>query len=337
MKSTSLPDYIQALLENNTFFPETGDVELIQTHISYILLVGERVYKFKKPVNFGFLNFTQLQQRKHFCEEEVRLNRRLCPEIYLGVVTVTSEGDRYRLDGRGEPVEYGVKMVRLPEERMMCRVIAANDLHENELRQIVHILVPFYEQAAGGRGVLYYGRPEAVRKTLFDSFRETQGYVGSPALSRARFTVIRNYVTSFFNEVQLFNERMTAGRIRECHGDLHSGNICLTSSVSIFDCLEFNKSLRCTDIAADIAFLAMDLDFNELYGMSDYFVNYFIECSGDKGLTGMLNFYKCYRAYVRGKINLLTAVGPGIDATSADAALIAADRYFHLAEKYGMA
>lgn len=335
MKSTSLPDYIQALLENNTCFQETGDVEVVQTHVSYILLVGERVYKFKKSVDFGFLNFTSLHQRKHFCEEEVRLNRRLCPDVYLGRVTVTFEGGGYRLDGQGEPVEYGVKMVRLPEHRMMCRVIAAKELHETDLRHIVDILVPFYEQAASDKGVLHYGRPEAVRKTLFDSFDETQRYIGGVALSHARFTAIHNYVTDFFRKEQLFNERMTAGRIRECHGDLHSGNICLTPNVSIFDCLEFNKGLRCTDIAADIAFLAMDLDFNELYGLSDYFVNYFVECSGDEGLSMMLNFYKCYRAYVRGKINLLTAVAPGIDADSADAALIAADRYFHLAEQYG--
>jgi len=153
-------------------------------------------------------------------------------------------------------------------------------------------------------------------------------------LSKGRFIRIKNYAENFLKKREIFERRVAEGRVRDCHGDLHSANICLTDEIAIFDCIEFNEGLRCTDIAADLAFLAMDLDFHNLRDLSNFFVDRYISCSGDDGLREMLNFYKCYRAYVRGKIGLLTAADNGVGRAEKSMALKMAQHYFQLAEEY---
>jgi len=336
MEQSSLPEYIRHMLDPASYPHPVERVRLEQTHVSYLLFAGEFVYKWKKPVNFGFLDFSTLEQRRYFCEEEVRLNRRLCDDMYLGVVRITRSNGRLVLDGEGECVEYGVKMRCLPGERMMDRMITAKRLRNGHLDRVIDQLVPFYaaaaEMAGGSSG---YGSVAAVGKTIRDNFRETERFVGGSALGRGCFARIREYAEALLAREHLFRQRIAAGRIRDCHGDLHSANICLTEPVQIFDCLEFNESLRCTDIAADVAFLAMDLDFHDQRGLGEYFVDRFIDCSGDAGLAEILDFYKCYRAFVRGKIGLLTAADPGVGREGTAAALAAAKRYFRLAEEYG--
>jgi len=336
MDQLSLPQYIRYLLEPASYPHPVQRVRLVQTHVSYLLFAGDFVYKWKKPVNFGFLDFSTLEQRRYFCEEEVRLNRRLCADMYLGVVRLARGNGGLALDGDGECLEYGVKMRRLPGERMMDRMIAAKTVRKEHLDRVIDQLVPFYaataEMTGGSSG---YGSVAAVGKTIRDNFAETRRFVGSPALASGRFARIREYAEAFLAKEDVFRQRKAAGRIRDCHGDLHSANICLTEPVHIFDCLEFNESLRCTDVAADVAFLAMDLDFHDLRGLGAHFVDRFIDRSGDAGLFGVLDFYKCYRAFVRGKIGLLTAADPGVGREGAAAALSAAKRYFRLAEEYG--
>ena len=330
----NIPAYIDYLLAPSSYPHSVGDTQLVQTHISFVILAGEYVYKWKKPVNFGFVNFSTLARRKHFCEEELRLNRRLCPEIYLGLTWVSREGGTFRLHGNGEIVEYGVKMARLPEEAMMSQVLAAGGVRREHLDTLVSILVPFYRQADGGERVRANGRAEAVAHNIFDNFAQTARFVGGPALGTGRFAAIKAYAEQFLAREELFAERIAAGAVRDCHGDLYSGNICLADRISIFDCIEFNENLRFIDYAADVAFLAMDLDFHGYTGLSKYFIDRFIALSGDPGLLKMLNFYKCYRAYVRGKVGVLTAADPGVDQHAAEAALATAAKYFQLAEAY---
>ncbi len=332
---SNLPAYIQYLLETSSSSDRRVRAELIQTHVSYVVLAGDTVYKWKKPVNFGFLDFSTLEKRKYFCEQEVCLNQRLCPETYLKVVPITKEGCQFKLDGEGEPVEFGVKMRRLPEGKMMSRVIAQNSLRESHLEQIIDRLVPFYASLPTFKPGCIYGTLKAVRKTVRDNFAETHRFEGGEALSVKRNERIKDYAEHFLRSEDVFAKRLHSGFVRECHGDLHSGNICLTDRVSIFDCIEFNESLRCTDIAADVAFLAMDLDFNNLHQLSDFFIRHFIERSGDVGLREVLNFYKCYRAYVRGKISLLTATDPDVNTDIATSSLQDAKHYFSLSEQYG--
>lgn len=333
---STLPEAVRLLLEPGAYPHPVERVELVQTHISYVFLAGEFVYKMKKPVNFGFLDFTELEKRRYFCAEELRLNRRLCPEIYLEVLSLNRGDDGLlSLGGAGEPEEFLVKMVRLPAAGMMAGMVERGELSEKHLDLIVDRLVPFYQAAAGGPEIRSLGSAEAVAVNVLENFTQTEGFVGCPALSRAQFDLIGAYSRDFLQREQLFRQRQEGGWIREGHGDLYSANICFSpAAVYIFDCIEFNQRFRCCDQAGDIAFLAMDLDFHGLEDLSRYFVEQFAARSDDPGLMTMLPFYCCYRAYVRGKIGLFTAHAPEVDPATKAGALAQAGRYFALAERY---
>ena len=199
---------------------------------------------------------------------------------------------------------------------------------------ICDLLVPFYVKADGGPEIKEFGKPEAVSVNIFENFTQTASFIDSKSLSKSQFDRIKNFSTSFLQQNDLFAERISAGRIRDCHGDLYSANICLADKVYIFDCIEFNERFRFCDVASDIAFLAMDLDFHGLTSLSDHFVSHFVQQSADNTLVQMLNFYKCYRAYVRGKINLFTANTPEVDKPTKQQCLDMAEKYFQLAERY---
>ena len=334
MTDSPMPPCIQALLTPKPYPHPAPGITLVQTHISYVLLAGDFVYKIKKPVDFGFLNFTTLDKRKHFCQEELLLNRRLCPSLYLGLTAITEQDGAFFLDGPGTPVEYAVKMARMPEERMMAKVIAQGGLTPEILDRIIAILVPFYAQAEAGPDIEKFGTAQAVSVNVLENFDQTQGFIGCAALSREQFEAISSYARAFLANEQLFAGRIAAGRVRDCHGDLYSANICLADEIYIYDCIEFNQRFRYCDVASDVAFLAMDLDFHGLPQLSTYFIDQFCLTAGDNTLLPMLNFYKCYRAYVRGKIGLFTAHAPEVDPATAETCLNQAKKYFALAERY---
>jgi aminoglycoside phosphotransferase family enzyme len=334
MSRGGIPDFISSLARGGG--PLGPEVDLVQTHISYVLVGEKRVLKVKKPVDFGFLDFTTLEKRDFFCHEEVRLNRRLCPDIYLDVVAVGVEDGRANLEGRGGIVDYGVLMRRMPEEGMMPRLIRAGRVDENTVDALVDRLVPFYEAAAGDGEIRGFGRAAAVAVNVIENFDQTREMVGAAGLGRDRFDRIEKWSRDFLADEARFEERIAAGRIREGHGDLYSANICIQDlkNIHIFDCIEFNRRFRCCDVASDIAFLAMDLDFHGLSGLSSRLVRVFAARSGDRGIGEMIPFYKVYRAYVRGKIGLFTANADEVDGPTRKAALEAAARYFDLAESY---
>jgi len=337
MTSEYLPDFIVHFMKPEAYDPPATDVQLIQTHISYVLVTDQYVYKFKKPVDFGFLDFSTLEKRAYFCVQEVELNRRLCPDIYLGRVGVHERGAGYRFGEADGAIEFGVKMARMDESRMMGRVIDAGDLNRDHLDAIVDTLVPFYESAEDSDEIKSFGLPEKVGVNVIENFAQTESFIGGGALSREQFDHIRVYATGVLDETDRFRQRITDGRIRDCHGDLYSANICLDDPVHIFDCIEFNDRLRYADVAGDIGFLAMDLDYRGLDEMADYFVDRYVEQSQDHGILDLIAFYKCYRAYVRGKINLFTAADPGVDEQTAAACTELARRYFKLADRYAQA
>lgn len=334
----SVPEYIVYLLDPARYAHPAGEPKLIQTHVSYVILAGDFVYKWKKPVDFGFIDFSTLARRKWFCEEELRLNSRLCPDIYLEVVRLFKvEGGYLFGDVGGETWEYGVKMSRLPQQMMMNEIITRGELTEHHVQAIVAKLVPFYRDAERFPVESTEQAVALVKKNVYDNFLLTEQFVGTKALGRARYEKIKSCAAKFLARQELFGSRIGGGFLRDCHGDLHSGNICLPGEVYIFDCIEFNSDLRCGDVAADIAFLAMDLDFHGLYDLSELFVNLYIKLSGDNGLMDILRFYQCYRAYVRGKIGLLTANDDQVDPATSEKNIEAASRYFELAEMYGEA
>ncbi len=334
MTDSNLPPCITGLMGSDGLLGP--GVSLVQTHISYVLIGDTEVLKVKKPVDFGFLDFTTLEKRRFFCHEELRLNRRLCPDVYQDVVPIGMDDKGSNLAGLGEVVEYGVLMRRMPEAGMMGRLIAAGRVDKKTIDAIVAILVPFYRQAATGGEINELGRAGAVAVNVTENFDQTRAMVGSGGLDRSRFDRLVAWSREFLAKTELFAARVEAGRVREGHGDLYSANICIEDlkKIHIFDCIEFNQRFRCCDVASDIAFLAMDLDFHGLNGLSNYLLASFGEKSGDDGLMEIATFYKVYRAYVRGKIGLFTANAPEVDAATAATALAGAERYFSLADSY---
>jgi aminoglycoside phosphotransferase family enzyme len=217
---------------------------------------------------------------------------------------------------------------------MMVNLVRAGQVGRAEIDALVEVLVPFYRNAERNEEIDGYGTPQSVGVNVLENFEQTEGFIGGGAIDRQRFDVISTWAREFLGQEELFADRIAGGHIRDCHGDLYSANICLADKVYIYDCIEFNRRFRYCDVASDIAFLAMDLDFHGLQELSGYCIDRFSELSGDAGIRDMLNFYKCYRAYVRGKIGLFTAADPAVDETVRQANIEAAAKYFALAESY---
>jgi aminoglycoside phosphotransferase family enzyme len=225
-------------------------------------------------------------------------------------------------------------MVRMPKERMMPRLIERGELAASHIDALVEVLSHFYQRAEGGADIAAFGTATAVAVNVLENFDQTREFIDQGALTRGQYDRISQYAHNFLAREALFEERRAGAFIRDCHGDLYSANICLADKVYIFDCIEFNQRFRYCDVASDVAFLAMDLDFHGLEQLSKYFIGQFCRRSDDPGLPAVLDFYKSYRAYVRGKIGLFTAGDPKIDPRVREVSLQQAARYFQLADRY---
>ncbi|MDD5337963.1 MAG: phosphotransferase [Dehalococcoidales bacterium] len=326
-----LPELIQALLNPKAYPDQTPKVELVQTQISYILLAGEYVYKIKKPVDMGFLDYSTLEKRLNLCRKEVELNRRLCPDTYLGVVPI---GKGFVLGGKGEAIEYAVKMRRLPQDKMMDILIKQNKVTPAMVEKVAEILVEFHQKATTSEEIARVGGIDAVIKNTSENFEQTEKYFGA-IIEPETYQRLKDYTEGFIETNRaLFLKRMAEGRVRDCHGDLHTAHVCFTNGICIYDCIEFIDRLRYIDVAADIAFLAMDLDHYSRKDLSDIFIDAYVKRSGDEELLKLLNFYKCYRAYVRGKIGCLHYDDPYVPATEKAEIAANAASYFKLAATY---
>jgi len=321
------------MLNPQTYPEETGKIELIQTHISFVFLTEKYVYKIKKPVNFGFLDFSTLEKRKHYCEKELQLNRRLCPDIYLEVVSI-NKSDRLKIGGNGEVVEYALKMKRLPQECIMARLLQEGKVDKKTIDAIAAIVAKFHATAQTNPEITEIGGIKATKFNWEENFAQTIKYIGQ-TIRREDYEFIQNQINTFMIDNQaIFEARMAEGWIRDCHGDLHSGNIFITPQICIFDAIEFNDRFRYSDVAADVAFLAMDLDYQNRADLADHFINQYLEYSKDTQLKTLLPFYKCYRAYVRGKVISFRLDDPNITAQDKQAATKDAQAYFKLALQY---
>ncbi len=325
---------VKAMSEPSFYPHPVEEVRFLQTHISSVFLTGDIVYKLKKPVNFGFLDFSTLELRKLYCRAEVELNSRLAPSIYLRAAPITLDDGRLTLEGEGEEVDWVVVMRELDEDQLGTQVHARGKLSEAHMDALVDVLVPFYANAATGESIDKYGGIKSVKFNTDENFNQTESYVGK-LISRDRFDHIVSWTKAFYEEhAELFQRRIAEGRIRESHGDLHLGNIFFEQPPIIFDCIEFNERFRCGDVAVDLAFLAMDLDFNGRPDLAAHFIDRYVAASGDSELPEMLDFYKCYRAYVRAKIACFTSVDPALDDTAKRQQRNLARRYFGLAYRY---
>ncbi len=327
--------FLQELKKPETYKEKPENVKIIQTHISYVALTGDYAYKIKKPVDFGFLDFSSLEKRKHFCEQELKLNKRLCPEIYKKTVPITKKDDQIRIDGDGEIIDYAVKMKEFSQEKIISSLLHKGKLDEETIKKIVDNLVEFYSSEETNDEIKKYGKIETIKQNTDENFEQTENKINQ-TISENTFNFIKKTTNRFLEEKEnVFNKRIKKGSILDCHGDLHTGNIVLTENrICIFDCIEFNKRFRFSDVASDIGFLAMDLDFQGFPYLSSYLIERYVEKSKDENIYDVLNFYKCYRAYVRGKVTGFQLDDPNVEEETKKELKKTANKYFRLANYY---
>jgi len=326
---------VEACLEPAAYDEKvTGGIKLIQTHISWIFLTGKYAYKIKKPVNFGFLDFTTLAKRKKYSELELSLNKRLCPEIYLDVLPIRQEDNNIKINGGGKTIEYALKMKQLPQARLMNKLLELGEIDKEMIDKIAKKIADFHSKAETSIEIAEFGSPKKLRFNWLEHFSQTEEFVGK-VMTMEDFVFAREKIKNFMeNNHGLFEKRMEEKKIRRIHGDLHSGNIFIVEGRPyIFDCIEFNMRFSCQDAAADVAFLSMDLDCKKQMELSGFFVNKYVEYSRDNELRKVLDFYKCYYAWVRGKVTAFR-LKEGLDDKEKNEVEETSKKYFRLAMKY---
>lgn len=330
-----LPELVTALLDRKAYPEAPKQIELVQTQMSFVFLAGDLVYKVKKPVNLGYLDYTTLEQRHFFCQKEVELNRRLCPEAYLGVVAITGQAGRISVDGNGPPLEYAVKMRHLPQETMLNTLLVRDNVTPEMLASVAKKLAEFHGKAETSPAISGFGDLDVISRNTVENFEQTDKYIGT-TISPEKYKRIKAYTEDFLAQnASLFRRRTKEGKIRDCHGDLHAAHICFgDDGICIYDCIEFNDRFRYGDVASEVAFLAMDLDHYGRADLSRQFVSAYVAVSGDTELEALLNFYKCYRAYVRGKVEGFKLADPHISEAEKKKILAVAREYFDLADFY---
>ncbi len=316
-------------------YPEpVQSIQVIQTHISVIFLAGHLVYKVKKPVDFRFLDFTTLDKRHHFCLEELTLNRRLSPALYIDVIPVTEQDGFLKFGGTGTPVEYAVLMKRLDENRFLSSLLERGDVTGEMVDRIADKIAVFHNLAATSGEITRIGGTEDVRFNTEENFQQIEPYIGR-TLSRETFDLIAGYTRTFreINEGRL-REREKGGWIRDGHGDLHTQHVCMNAEIQIYDCIEFNRRFRYADVLCDASFLAMDMQMRGYADLADRYTRAYLSRTGQQGTEALYNFYACYRAVVRGKVEGFRSDDPDITDVEAQRAAENARGFFKLAEHY---
>jgi len=332
MDMLELPDHLHCFL-NSSFYPHPAEqIEMIQTHISWVFLSGQFAYKIKKPVNFGFLDFSTLAQRKYYCERELELNRRFSAEIYLDVLPINKEHDSYLINGNGAIIDYCLKMRQFKQSDLFDQRLASNHFDPVWLDQLAMKTVQFHNQ----QKVVKSSRIDHT--LLLDEHIQTNlsvanSYVGR-ALSYTTMQQLSDYAEQAYQHLSgLLSERQSEGFIRHCHGDLHLRNITLFHhEPQLFDCIEFNDEYSTIDVMSDIAFLVMDLDAHDRSDLAMRFLSRYLEFSGDYEGLLLLHHYLYYRACVRGKVSCLLA--EELDSDKQAPHFKEAEAYFTLAAAY---
>ena len=334
MTDATLPPLIQQMLEPS-FYPHAVDeapIRLLQTHVSYVLLTGDYAYKLKKPVNFGFLDYSTLEKRHHFCQEEIRLNQRAAAAVYVGVVPITQTGEKFQIGGEGEVVEYAVQMRQFPQDALLTSLFEQGQLTESLLVDLAGAIATFHQKAVTNDYIRSFGEVAQIRQSIDENYEQTVSYIGGPQ-TQQQFDETQQYTDRFFAEQEpLFQQRIQQDKIRECHGDLHLRNICLwDGNLLLFDCIEFNEPFRFVDVMFDIAYIIMDLEARQRRDLSTLFLNAYVEQTGDWEGLQVLPLYVSRQSYVRAKVTSFLLNDPGIPAAEKEAIAETAALYYRLA------
>lgn len=297
---------IKALCSPSIYDHEVASISVIETHISWVLLTGQFAYKIKKPVNFGFLDFSTLQKRRFFCQEELRLNRRLTPNLYLDVVSITGSQDHPQIGGSGAAIEYAVKMAQFPAGQTLNTHAEQRQLTHDEIDQLVGIVADFHDAIEKAVESSPYGEPEDIKHWFVENFDHIRPLLDEPN-DKQQLQAIQSWGNNEWHKrCELMQLRRQRGYIRECHGDLHLGNMTLIDGkVTLFDCIEFNPMLRWIDVLSEVAFLFIDLLHFNYEAYAHRFLNQYLQRSGDYQGLVLFRYYLVYRALVRAKVSLL--------------------------------
>jgi uncharacterized protein len=336
MTQTEMPDLIQEMLQPGFYpHPVKAPIQLMQTHVSYVFLTGDYAYKVKKPVNFGFLNFSTLEARQHFCLEEITMNRQNAPEIYLDVLPITQTDDQFELDGTGQAVEYVVKMREFPQADLFISLFEQGKLTESHMEDLGKIVAQFHFIAQTNDYIRSFGEVAQIRQAIDENYQQTEKYIGSPQ-TKQQFEETKQFTDTFFaNQPELFKSRIQNDKIRECHGDLHLRNICLwKNQIQLFDRIEFNEPFRFVDVMYDVAFAVMDLEARGRKELGNAFLNTYVEQTGDWSGLQVLPLYLSRQAYVRAKVTSFLLDDPGVPEAAKKEAMVTATDYYKLAWNY---
>ncbi len=334
--SADLERIIQAMSNPEIYPHHPESVQVVQTHISVVFIAGDLVYKIKKPLNLGFLDFTSLEKRIRVCRREVELNSRFSEGIYLDVVPVHVDDKGINLEERGRQIDAAVLMKKIPLANTMIRMLEKDRVTPEILDRVADRIAYFHSLAARGPEISVFGSLDVLSLNVEENFSQTEPYVGR-TISRPLFDAILRRSTDFLkNNRSLFEERVRGGFIRDCHGDLHLDHVVVLDPVILVDCIEFNDRFRYGDTAADLAFLLMDLDLRGYPAYSRRIARRYSQTSGDTGFGDVVDFYKSYRAYVRGKVLGFTLDESEVSSSDKESAVRSASDYFSLSLSYLM-
>jgi len=294
-------------LENNTAYSHPAyDIRILETHISWILLTGPFTYKVKKEVKFGkVLDFSNLLLRKKYCKKELMLNKLLCGNMYQSVVKVIQENGIFKfaeLNEKGEPLEYAVKMIEIPQKFRMDNLVLTGNVNKRTIGYLIDILIKFHNSSKSNHKISKYALPTIMRKKFIENF-ETLSKVGTID------PLIEDKINSFLeNNYTLFYQRIQESKIRDIHGDLYLKNIFIIyDKFYLYDRIEFNDTLRYADVTEDVAHLVMDLDFHQRNDLSKFLIKEYIQKSHDENMSKLIYFMMCYKACVRAKVSFFRA------------------------------
>lgn len=330
-----LPKYISSLLHADVYDHAIEHIQLLETHISWVILTGHYAYKIKKPVNFGFLDFSTLEKRHFYCNEELRLNSRLASAIYLEVIPITGSKEHPTFAGSGEIIDYAIKMVEFPQDMQLDRMLDASMLQQKHIETLAAMVAEFHQQTAVANKDINYGSPEQIYRPIKENFIQLQKLLNDDTAS-AQLNALETWSQATFKRLKpIFAQRKDDGFIRECHGDLHLRNLVFINEKPVaFDCIEFDPGLRWIDSISDLAFLVMDLQSRQQAGFAQRLLNTYLEKTGDYAATQVLGFYLMYRAIVRAKVEAIRASQMTNDPKEQDKAKKACSGYLNLAQSY---
>lgn len=328
-------ELISALQNPALYDHPVEEFQVFETHISWVILTGQYAYKVKKPMDFGFLDFSTLARREHFCKEEIRLNRRLAPDLYLDTLPLTGTPDKPVIGGDGEPFEYINRMRQFDQSGLLDVQQENGTLEAETMAELARQVAAFHHELPQVGEDKPFGTPEAVLTAMQENFDQIRPMLDDQGLLEQLDALEAWTQTTFARQANLVQARRDQGFVRECHGDLHLANIAhYNGEVTVFDCIEFSEPFRWIDVMTDLAFLLMDLESRGEYALASKTLNIYLEYSGDYRGLELLPLYKAYRAMVRAKIALFTRENPGLSDSEKAGLLDRYRSYAKLADGY---